>query len=314
MEMWPKPVVIFTHESDLDGFLSSLLLEKLAMLWFNETVPIEAYQNDAWQKRTLIEKAAWVSDFTFDSRIDRPNWVVIDHHPTATTPRNARLVHDPKECSCSLVYQACQQAGLATPELDRLVTLCRVTDLFEQDHADFTVANDYANLVKTYQFWNLHTLIEGQPERLLNHPLLEVMAIKRRVEDPLGLAWSRKNIVPLSPAVGFVEVILGNANMIVNQLLQERACAHNVLLSMFRKGNGTMVVSLRSLHGEALKIAELLRGGGHPNACGAVLPRSVQSITDAVAYLRKMLNPASALAPSSTDLEGILDELKSEPK
>ncbi|HRY50668.1 MAG TPA: DHH family phosphoesterase [Candidatus Paceibacterota bacterium] len=310
MEKWPKPVVIFTHESDLDGFLSSLLLQKLAESWFEETIPIEAYQNDAWQKRTLTEKAAWVSDFAFDSRMDRPNWVVIDHHPTGTTPRNARLIHHTRECSCSLVYQVCQQAGLANPVLDRLVALCRLADLFEQDHADFTVANDYANLVKTYQFWNLCTLIEGNPERLLNHPLLEVMAVKRRVEDPLGLEWSRKNIVQLSPAVGFVEVLLGSANLIVNQLLKERACPHTVLLSMFRRGNGTIVVSLRSLNGEALKIAELLHGGGHPNACGAVLPRSVQSIPDAIAYLRKILNPTSVLASSAPDLDDILDELK----
>ena len=50
---------------------------------------------------------------------------------------------------------------------------------------EFVLANDYANLVKVYQFWNLHALLGGEIEKLLNHPLLEVMEVKRRVENPL---------------------------------------------------------------------------------------------------------------------------------
>jgi hypothetical protein len=307
MDKWPKPEVILTHESDLDGLLSGLLLQALARKWYGQEVPLEAYQNDAWQKRLLPENAAWVSDFSFDPRLDKLNWVIVDHHPLSMVPKKARLIHDLAACSSSLVYQICQQEGLATPKLDRLVHLSRVADLFLQEHPDFTLANDYANLVKAYQFWNLHALIEGVPERLLDHPLLEVMAVKRKVEDPLGMQWSRPRIVALSPKVGFVDVIVGNSNLIVNQLLQERALPYPVLLTMFRKGNGTVVVSLRSLNGEALTVAETLRGGGHPNACGAVLPRSVQSIADAVDYLRKMLNPQPPSATSVNDLESAFD-------
>jgi nanoRNase/pAp phosphatase (c-di-AMP/oligoRNAs hydrolase) len=82
-----------------------------------------------------------------------------------------------------------------------------------------------------------------------------------------------------------------------------------VLLTLFRKGNGAVVVSLRSLNGEALKVAETLRGGGHPNASGAVLPRSVQSVSDAVIYLRKVLNPSAEPAGKGgwSDLECALD-------
>ena len=67
--------------------------------------------------------------------------------------------------------------------------LNNVGDLFLETDPDFETANDYANLVKVYGFWNMHALIEGQLERLLNHPLLEVMVTKRRIEDPLGLEW-----------------------------------------------------------------------------------------------------------------------------
>ena len=92
-------------------------------------------------------------------------------------------------------------------ELDRLVHLNNVADLFLEDDPEFVLANDYANLVKVYQFWNLHALINGQIEALLDHPLLEVMATKRRVEDPLGFEWSKNNILALSPAVGYVDTV-----------------------------------------------------------------------------------------------------------
>jgi nanoRNase/pAp phosphatase (c-di-AMP/oligoRNAs hydrolase) len=66
------------------------------------------------------------------------------------------------------------------------------------------------------------------------------------------------------------------------------------LLTLLRKSNGLVVVSVRSRNGEAIKVASLLQGGGHANAAGATLPRSVQRIPDAVAYLKKVLNPAPA--------------------
>ena len=45
--------------------------------------------------------------------------------------------------------------------------------------------------------------------------------------------------------------------------------------------------------GEALKVAEKLQGGGHANAAGATLPKSVRSIPDALIYLRQTLHPKS---------------------
>ena len=42
---------------------------------------------------------------------------------------------------------------------------------------------------------------------------------------------------------------------------------------------------------EALKIAEKFQGGGHANASGAMLPKSIRNINEAVDYLRTVLNP-----------------------
>jgi hypothetical protein len=287
----PRPEVIITHESDLDGLVSGVLLQRLARKLFNSEVRLEAYNYNYWKQRDMREKSGWIADLTFESRLDKANWVVIDHHVTEAAAKNAILIHDLEKSASLLCYELCQQEGLGSPELDRLVHLSNVADLFLEDDPDFVLASDYANLVKIYQFWNLLALIGGELEKLLDHPLLEVMAVKRRIEDPLGLAWSKQNVVEISPAVGFVDTVVGNNNLIVHQLLESGATTHPVLLTLMRRTNGAIIVSLRSRNGEALKVAEKLQGGGHPNASGATLPRSVKSIPEAIHYLRQLLNP-----------------------
>jgi oligoribonuclease NrnB/cAMP/cGMP phosphodiesterase (DHH superfamily) len=189
-----------------------------------------------------------------------------------------------------LCYEFCRQQDLGSPALDRLVHLNNVADLFLEDDPDFVIAGDYANLVKTYQFWNLHALINGEIERLLDHPLLEVMATKRRVENPLGFEWSKNNVTELSLTAGYVDTVVGNNNLVVHRLLEERATKYPVLVTLFRRGN-LVFASFRSRDGEALKVAEKFQGGGHANAAGAILPKSIRNIPDAVEYLRQILNP-----------------------
>src|SRR5512137_583741 len=285
------PEVIITHESDLDGLVSGVLLQRLAQKLFKADVRLEAYNYHNWRQRELREKSGWIADLTFEPRMDRPNWVIIDHHANETPPKNAMFIHDLTKSAGLICYDLCRQQGLASPALDRLVHLNNVGDLFLEDDPDFILASDYANLVKHYQFWNLHALIGGQLEQLLNNPLLRVMEVKRNIEDPLGFAWSRENISEITPQVGFVDTVIGNNNLIVHQLLEQAATNYPVLLTLFRKPNGVVIASLRSRNGEALKVAEKLQGGGHANASGATLPRSVRTIPDAVNYLRQLLNP-----------------------
>jgi hypothetical protein len=285
-----KPEVIITHESDLDGFLAGALLQRLARKLFGAEIPLEAYHYNFWKQRELREQAAWVADFTFEPRLDKPEWLIVDHHVTESAPKFARLIHDVNKSAALLVYELCRQAGLDSPALDRLVHLNNVADLFLEDDPDFVLAGDYANLVKTYQFWNLHALIGGEIERLLDHPLLEVMATKRRVENPLGFEWSRNNVTELSPAAGYVDTVVGNNNLVVHRLLEQQATKYPVLVTLFRRGN-LVFASFRSRDGEALKVAEKFQGGGHANAAGAILPKSIRNIPDAVEYLRQILNP-----------------------
>jgi len=287
----PRPEVILTHESDLDGLLAGVLLQRLARKLFNAEVRLEAHHYNSWKQRELREKSAWVTDFTFEPRLDLPNWVVIDHHATETAPKTALLIHDLKKSAGLLCYDLCRKAGLESPALDRLVHLNNVSDLFLEDDPDFELAGDYANLVKIYQFWNLHALVNGEIEKLIDHPLLEVMEVKRRVENPLGFDWSKANVTEISPAVGFVETVVGNNNLIVHQLLEQEATRFPVLVTLFRRANNVIIVSFRSRNGEALKVAEKFQGGGHANASGATLPKSVRTIPDALHYLRQILNP-----------------------
>ena len=309
MDALPKPEIILTHESDLDGFVAGLLLQRLARHLFKTEARLEAYNYNGWKLREPREKSAWVCDFSFEARLDKTDWLIIDHHATEARPKNAVMIHDLTKSAGLLCYDLCREQGLGSPALDRLVHLSNVADLFLEEDPDFVAANDYANLVKTYQFWNLHALIGGELERLLDHPLLEVMAVKRRIEDPLGLDWSRRNVVEISPEVGFVDTVVGNNNAIVHQLLEQGATPYRVLLTLFRKANSTVVASFRSRNGEALKVAEKLQGGGHANASGATLPRSVKNIPNAVDYLRAHLNPPPK-QDALNSLESLFDGLE----
>jgi hypothetical protein len=310
VKILPRPEVILTHESDLDGLVAGLLLQRLAKHLFAAEIPLEAFHYNNWRLREPREKSGWVCDLSFEARLDKPNWVVIDHHATELKSTNALLIHDLGKSAGLLCYELCKENGLGSPELDRLVHLNNVADLFLEDDPDFVAANDYANLVKTYQFWNLHALIEGKLERLLDHPLLEVISVKRRIEDPMGLEWSKANIQEISPTVGYVDTVVGNTNLIVHQLLEKQATKYPVLMTLFRKANNTVVVSLRSRNGEALKVAELLQGGGHANACGATLPRSVKSVPSAIEYLRYLLDTSPKKEPPLNSLEGLFAGLE----
>ena len=286
-----KPDVIYTHESDLDGLVSGLLLQNLAERLFDARPRLLAFHNQNWKQRPLQERTAWVTDLSFEARLDKPTWLVVDHHPTDVVPKSAQLIHDVNKSASLLAYELCQANGLHSEKLDRLVHLSNVADLFLPDDPDFVLSTDYANLVKIYGFWNVLELIEGNLERLVDHALLQVMEVKRRVENPLGYEWSKARVRKIASNVGYVETVVGNANMIVHQMLDEKSTPYSVLLTLHRKGNGVMLVSLRSRTGDALKCAEKLHGGGHPNAAGATLPRSVQNFGDALEYLKKTLDP-----------------------
>ena len=77
----------------------------------------------------------------------------------------------------------------------------------------------------------------------------------------------------------------------MHQLLERQETRFPILVTLFKRSNNLVIASFRSRNGEALKIAEKLQGGGHANASGATLPKSVRNIQDGVNYLRQVLNP-----------------------
>ena len=303
----PQPQVVITHESDLDGFVSGHLLQRLANHLFDQQTLLQAWNYTNFERRPLRENCAWVCDLNFSKRMDRDNWLIVDHHQTDVDPQRARLILDHSKSATLLCYELCKEHGLGNEKLDRLVHFTNVGDLFLTDDPHFTEAIDYGSLIKQYMFWNIAKLIEGDLESLIDHPLIEVIATRRRIENPIGYEYAKAHITPLSDTVAMIESPIGDTNAVVHQMLTEEATPHPVILTAVTR-NRSVSVSVRSRNGEALPVAKLLQGGGHPNACGATLPQTVQRIPDAVEYLKKTLNPkpgGDGLGSLGDALEGL---------
>ena len=77
----PRPDVIFTHESDLDGFVAGILLHRLARHLFGGKIALEAHHYNYWKQRDLREKSAWATDLAFETtrnlaaNVTRTSWV-----------------------------------------------------------------------------------------------------------------------------------------------------------------------------------------------------------------------------------------------
>jgi oligoribonuclease NrnB/cAMP/cGMP phosphodiesterase (DHH superfamily) len=303
MKSLQRPARVFTHESDLDGLLSGLLLKQLAEKEFGGTVKLEAHSYPSWKMRALNERCAWVCDFSFEKRMDRQNWMILDHHATMVKAEQCHFIHDLEKSASLLCYDLCREHGLQTEALDRIVHLSNVADLYLENDPDFQLAVDYANLVKVYGFWNLHELIGGDPEKLLDHPLLEVIQTKRRVEDPMGYAFCKEHIFRVTEEFGVVDTVVGDVNSIVHRLLEGGDTGYQVLATMYQKANRLVTVSFRSRNGEALPIARKFQGGGHANACGATMPKSVTSIDEAILYMRQVIQPEPGTDQGLASLE-----------
>jgi oligoribonuclease NrnB/cAMP/cGMP phosphodiesterase (DHH superfamily) len=303
----PQPQVVITHESDLDGFVSGHLLQRLANHLFDQKTLLQAWNYSNFDRRPLRENCAWVCDLNFSKRMDRDNWLIVDHHQTDVEPQRARLILDHSKSASLLCYELCKEHGLGNEKLDRLVHFTNVGDLFLTDDPHFTESIDYGSLIKQYMFWNIAKLIEGDLESLVDHPLIEVIATRRRIENPIGYEYAKAHITPLSDTVAMIESPIGDTNAVVHQMLTEEITPQPVILTAVTR-NRSVSVSLRSRNGEALAVAKLLQGGGHPNACGATLPQTVQRIPDAVEYLKKTLNPkpgGDGLGSLGDALEGL---------
>src|SRR3954468_9381510 len=108
-------------------------MQPLARKMFGAEVRLEAYNYNHWRQRELKERSGWVTDLTFEQRLDKPNWTIIDHHVTEVNPKSAVLIHDLNKSAGRLCYDLYCQHGLGSPELERLVHLNDVADLFLED-------------------------------------------------------------------------------------------------------------------------------------------------------------------------------------
>src|SRR3954468_15309561 len=110
MSKLPRPDVIITHESDLDGWVAGVLLQRLARKLFGGEVRLEAYNYNYWKQRDLRERSGWITDLTFEPRLDKENWAIIDHHVTEASAKNAVFVRDLNKSAGLLCYELCKDA------------------------------------------------------------------------------------------------------------------------------------------------------------------------------------------------------------
>ena len=59
-------------------------------------------------------------------------------------------------------------------------------------------------------------------------------------------------------------------------------------------------------------MAEKFQGGGHANAAGAILPKSIRNVPDAVDYLRQILQPKAH--PPLNSLENLFVGIEAEQR
>ena len=178
---------------------------------------------------------------------------------------------------------------MKSPELDRLVHYNNVADLFLEDDPQFAVAGDYASLVKIYGFWNLHAA--RRPART---PVGSSAFAGHGSEAPHRRPHRRGMEQAPSPnsaprSVMWTPWWQQQSDRASNPR-KRRSTKYPVLVTLFRRGMN-VIASFRSRNGEAIKVAEKLQGGGHANASGALLPKSVRNIPEAVDYLKQVLNP-----------------------
>jgi len=95
----------------------------------------------------------------------------------------------------------------------------------------------------------------------------------------------------------------------MNQLLKEPELSDHVLISVSRRAPYQFGVSLRSRNGKAREVASKLQGGGHANAAGATLPKSVKSVTTGVEYIRQLLAPKNIADSDENGLSGLASAL-----
>ena len=113
----PRPEVILTHESDLDGLVAGLLLQRLARHLFGQDVRLEAYHYNNWRLREPREKSGWICDLTSRRAwTNRTGWSLIIM-PRNSKPVTPCFIHDVAKSAGLLCYQLCQERGLGSPEL-----------------------------------------------------------------------------------------------------------------------------------------------------------------------------------------------------
>ena len=134
----PRPDVIFTHESDLDGLVCGCAAATAGRKMFEHRrppggLPLSISGSSATCARNPPGSPTSPSNRAWTGRTGRSLTIT----PPIPPPRTPLFIHDITKSAGLLCYELCQQHGLGSPALDRLVHLNNVADLFLEDDPDF---------------------------------------------------------------------------------------------------------------------------------------------------------------------------------
>lgn len=269
-----EPTVIYTHRDDLDGLLSGMLAQRLAFAIFGKSIPVRAISYGDIQ---LVDakNPAWFTDLCPEREelTTNPENSFFDHHHWDEMPTGPSYIEDSEEKSAAGVVASVLES--IAPQFMRgltpVIDMVQAGDLHKIDDEQYGTARDLQYLFNLLGFDAMWYRFAMDPGALLTAPELPTLRERRTRDDLEGWNQCHESLKKTSWG-GVVTFTVGDWVTVMDRVSRELLGGKTVA-RLARKDDG-FEVRVLSTDGSALKVAEALGGGGHPNAGGAMIPFS----------------------------------------
>ena len=300
-----RPSLIYTHEADLDGFMSGLILNMVSKVLFKKGSSIRYINYDTMDKIEFRPNdAIWISDLNFpvlNLKPQKNRIFIIDHHKWEQDPTDEQVTYL-HNTTKSATLQCFEVLEYVVNELENstekrkyknivesireLVRLTNIGDVFIQSNKeDLLKARSYSRFFIENIKPNLetpHLVLGCKPKEVLysiynNSAYLNYnKTFRKNLEQDLSLYREQLKDKSNEIKPGIFNVIYekGDYSLIFNILLEENPNIKAILTAIKNPNTGKWSLSVRSRDGKsAYYIAnKYFGGGGHPNAAGAGFP------------------------------------------